>query len=109
MDNQYAEIKIAVESYLYDTLNPEQRLLIEENKREFLEALKSKKTDVEYQFSSHRLISSQYLQDYMEKKIDKTEYFSLLLEEKKWRAKAVSFLSRIEKAIIETKVSLTRG
>lgn len=67
-------------------------------------ALKKKKQNIEYQFSSHRLIMLKYYQDYRNKITTLEEYEDLRVEQIAWKTKAASFLARVEQKIIELKV-----
>lgn len=102
----YVEIKLATESYLYGNPNVDEREIIDENLELFLTCLKSKKKDVEYQFAAHKFTCQSYHNEYVQKTLNKNDYFDLILGEKQWRSKAVSFLCRIENAILETKVRI---
>lgn len=99
----YESIVIANEADLAQTATKDEKDLLLQYPNIHIEVLKAKKKDVEYQFSSHKVIVQEYITDYLKGNITKEVYFEAILEEKTWRSKAVSYLNRIDNKIIELK------
>jgi len=103
IDELYESIVLANEAYIANTATEKEKLLLSKHRDIHIEVLKSKKRDVEYQFAAHKVIMQEYTTDYLKGNLTKAVYFDAMLEEQTWRAKAVSYLSRIDNKIIELK------
>lgn len=80
-----------------------QKELLQSNVDLHVEILKLKKKEIECQFVSHKAMMHEYHMDYVSGDLTKTVYFECISDEKMWRSKAVSYLTRIEVKLLELK------
>lgn len=101
----WQQIQFATEADLkgLTDLSVEDRNALLENPDLHLAALKIKKNNVEYQFTSNKFIVAKNYQEYRSKKISYEEYEEVRLEQLSWKIKASSYLHRVEQKIQQVK------
>ena len=104
----YQELILASEADLAGNATDAEIALLQSFPAIHLAILKTKKKEVEFQFANHKaLIQEADLKLYKDK-ITEEQYKQTIAEAMRWRAKAVSFLARIESRIIKLKVVLNQ-
>jgi len=92
----FQKILMLSELELKGQASPSEKKFLEDHCEIHLFVLKHQKSQVEYQFTSHKATMSQYYSDLCNKKIVLEKYTELRKEQFLWKARATSYLFAIE-------------
>lgn len=99
-------ITLASEADVRGSATQEEKELLEQHRAIHLEVLKAQKQRVEYQFSSHKAVITQYYAELLSKKITLEQYTERRKEQFLWKTKAISYLIRIEERMSQIKMDM---
>ena len=104
-EDLWQRVVLASEADLRGNTQAGDKELLTQYKSIHLAVLKSQKANVEYQFSSHKAVMAELYSKLLAKKLTLSEYTNQRKEQFLWKAKAISYLIRIEEKISQLKIS----